>query len=66
MLDDFTDFGIHAPHVVVNLSDVERFYQLYGGQGNWGWLDDEERAWIRAFNERIKKVKEARKKKAAQ
>lgn len=43
---------------VIPLGDVERFYQLYGGQGNWGWLDDEERQWIRDFN---KKVREARK-----
>jgi len=48
------------PHDVINLSDVERFYQLYGGQGNWGWLDDEERQWVRDFN---KKVREARAKK---
>lgn len=48
------------PYDAIPLGDVERFYQLYGGQGNWGWLDDEERAWIRDFN---KKVREARAKK---
>lgn len=42
---------------VIPLADVERFYQLYGGQGNWGWLDDEERQWIRDFN---KKARDAR------
>ncbi len=26
--------------------------ELYGGQGNWGWLDDEERQWIRDFNKK--------------
>lgn len=39
---------------VIPLADVERFYQLYGGQGNWGWLDDEERQWIRDFNKKVR------------
>lgn len=38
----------------IRLADVERFYQLYGGQGNWGWLDERERAWIRDFNKRAR------------
>ncbi len=28
---------------------------MNGGQGGWGWLDDEERQWIRDFQ----KVREA-------
>jgi hypothetical protein len=61
--EQFVELFGNMPYDAIPLADVERFYQLYGGQGNWGWLDDEERAWIRDFN---KKVKEARKKKTAQ
>lgn len=44
---------------VISLHDVERFYQLYGGisatrAGAWGYLDDEERAWVRDLNKKMR------------
>lgn len=47
---------------VIPLSDVERFYQLYGGvsatrAGEWGYLDDEERHWICDFNKKVRDAK---------
>lgn len=48
------------PGDIISLPDVERFYQLYGGQGNWGWLDDRERTWIKEFNQKVRQIRQAR------
>ncbi len=47
---------------LIHLGDVERFYQLYGGisatrAGAWGFLDDEEREWIKEFNRKLKELR---------
>lgn len=46
---------------LLNVGDVERFYQLYGGQGNWGWLDERERMWMRDFNKRVREWRKMQK-----
>lgn len=46
-------FGIMSGDII-NLHDVERFYQLFGGRKGFGFLDDRERKWIRDFNKKMR------------
>lgn len=52
-------FG-HMSGDPINLHDVERFYQLFGGRKGFGYLDDRERKWIQEFNRKARAWRETK------
>jgi hypothetical protein len=44
----------------INVSDVEMLYKEFGGRGGWGWLDDDERWWIKEFKRKVREGQQAR------
>lgn len=57
-LDQFVELIARDWSEPLNLLDIESFYYHYGGRGGWGWLDDDERQWIKDFNQKARARRE--------